>query len=80
MHVLVESNVSDPGVKAVLDEIALAGRPATRIERTMGHLTDGERARILGLNAARMFKFDIPDRYPNHDDAQAVAEQVRSEK
>ena len=53
---------------------------AQAIERTMGHLTDGERARILGLNAARIFKFDIPDRYLNHEDAQAVAEQVRSEK
>ena len=30
VEVLVESNVSDPGVKAVLDEIALAGRLATR--------------------------------------------------
>ena len=53
---------------------------AQAIERTMGHLTDGERARILGLNAARIFKFEIPERYLNHDDAQAVAEQVRSEK
>ena len=30
VEVLVESNVSDPGVKAVLDEIALSGRLATR--------------------------------------------------
>ena len=30
VEVLVESNVSDPSVKAVLDEIALAGRLATR--------------------------------------------------
>jgi hypothetical protein len=25
----------------------------------MGHLSDGARAKILGLNAARMFKFDV---------------------
>lgn len=49
-------------------------------ERTMGHLTDGERAKILGLNAARIFKFDIPERYLNHEDARVVSEQVRSEK
>ena len=48
--------------------------------RSMGHLTDGERARTLDLNAARIWKFQIPERYLNHDDAPAVAEQVRSEK
>ena len=29
------------------------------IERTMGHLSDEERGNILGLNAARVFNFDI---------------------
>jgi predicted TIM-barrel fold metal-dependent hydrolase len=32
---------------------------AEAIEREMGHLSDGARARILGLNAAKMFKFDV---------------------
>ena len=36
---------------------------AAAIERTMGGLDDGERAKILGLNAARIFKFDIAQRY-----------------
>ena len=36
---------------------------AAAIERTMGGLSDGERAKVLGLNAARIFKFDIPQRY-----------------
>ena len=31
---------------------------AQAIERQMGHLTDDQRAKILGLNAARFFKFD----------------------
>jgi len=35
---------------------------AAAIERTMGRLTDDERAKILGLNCARLFKFDIPKR------------------
>ncbi len=35
---------------------------AAAIERTMSHLDDSERARILGLNAARLFKFEIPER------------------
>jgi hypothetical protein len=39
----------------------------------MGHLTDAERADILGLNAARIFKFPIPERYLNHDDAAVAA-------
>ena len=42
---------------------------AEAIERTMGGLDDGERARILGLNAAEVFKFPIPERYLNHPDA-----------
>ncbi|MGK2965538.1 MAG: amidohydrolase family protein [Tepidiformaceae bacterium] len=36
---------------------------AEAIERTMPDLTDEERAKVLGLNAARIFKFDIPERY-----------------
>ena len=49
---------------------------AQAIERTMGHLTDEERAKILGLNAARIFGIEIPQRYRNHPDAAAVAAQV----
>ncbi|HEY5681315.1 MAG TPA: amidohydrolase family protein [Pseudomonadales bacterium] len=33
---------------------------AEAIERTMGHLTDSERAKILGLNAASIFGFEVP--------------------
>ena len=33
---------------------------AEAIERTMGGLTDEQRARILGLNAVRLFKFNAP--------------------
>lgn len=33
---------------------------AEAIERTMGSLDDSERARILGLNAARIFGFEVP--------------------
>ena len=33
---------------------------AQAIERTMGQLTDASRAKILGLNAARFFGFDVP--------------------
>jgi predicted TIM-barrel fold metal-dependent hydrolase len=51
---------------------------AQAIERTMGGLTDGERARILGLNAARIFKVDVPQRYRNHADAAAVAAEVEA--
>ena len=43
------------------------------IERTMGKLTDAERAKILGLNTARIFKLPIPGRYLDHDDAAAAA-------
>jgi predicted TIM-barrel fold metal-dependent hydrolase len=32
---------------------------AEAIERQMGHLSETSRAKILGLNAARMFKFDV---------------------
>lgn len=48
---------------------------AQAIERTMSHLDDGERAKILGLNSARIFRFDIPERYLHHPDAAAVAAQ-----
>ena len=34
---------------------------AAAIERTMSGLSDSERARILGLNAARFFKFEVPE-------------------
>lgn len=46
---------------------------AEAIERTMAHLTDAERARILGLNAAELFRFPVPDRFRQHADAAAVA-------
>jgi predicted TIM-barrel fold metal-dependent hydrolase len=36
---------------------------AAAIERTMGDLTDFERARILGLNAAEFFNFEVPAGY-----------------
>ncbi len=32
------------------------------IERQMGHLTDDTRAKVLGLNAARLFNLDVPSR------------------
>ena len=33
------------------------------IERTMAMLDDGNRAKILGLNAARFFKIEVPEKY-----------------
>ncbi len=45
---------------------------AEAIERTMQHLDDGERAQILGLNAAKLFKFEIPERYRRHPDVAEV--------
>jgi predicted TIM-barrel fold metal-dependent hydrolase len=33
---------------------------AASIERSMGHLTDESRAKILGLNAARIFGLQVP--------------------
>jgi hypothetical protein len=36
---------------------------AAAIERTMGRLSDVERAKVLGENAARIFGFEIPARY-----------------
>ena len=49
---------------------------AQAIERTMGRLDHGERAKILGLNAARIFRFEIPQRYRNHPDAAEVASSI----
>ena len=37
---------------------------AAAIERTMQTMNDDQRAKIVGLNAKRMFNFDLPD-YPN---------------
>jgi predicted TIM-barrel fold metal-dependent hydrolase len=34
---------------------------AAAIERTMGRLNDVQRAKILGLNAARLFGFTVPE-------------------
>jgi len=45
---------------------------AQAVERTMGELDDGERAKILGLNLARIFRLPIPERYLNHADAAAT--------
>jgi predicted TIM-barrel fold metal-dependent hydrolase len=36
---------------------------AEAIERTMGGLRDDARAKVLGLNAARLFNFQVPERY-----------------
>jgi len=33
---------------------------APAIERQMNHLSDASRAKILGLNAARLFRLDVP--------------------
>jgi predicted TIM-barrel fold metal-dependent hydrolase len=39
---------------------------AEAIERTFGnHVSEQGRRNILGLNAARVFRFDIPERYVN---------------
>ncbi len=45
---------------------------AAAIERTMAQLTDTERARILGLNAVRIFRFPVPERYMNQPDVAAA--------
>ncbi|MGD9750214.1 MAG: amidohydrolase family protein [Acidimicrobiia bacterium] len=50
---------------------------AQAIERQMHDLTDGERARVLGLNAARLFRLPIPERYRHHADAAEVARLAR---
>jgi predicted TIM-barrel fold metal-dependent hydrolase len=49
---------------------------AAAIERTMGGLDDAERAQILGLNAARIFKLPVPERFLDQEDAAALAAQV----
>ena len=36
---------------------------AAAIERTMGDLTDEERAKLLGLNAARFLNLEVPERF-----------------
>jgi len=36
---------------------------APAIERTMSHLSDPARAKILGLNAAKLFRFTVPEGY-----------------
>lgn len=46
---------------------------AAAIERSMGHLSDADRAKVLGLNAARIFKFSIPARYRSFGDYAAAA-------
>jgi predicted TIM-barrel fold metal-dependent hydrolase len=45
---------------------------AAAIERTMHKLNDGERAKILGLNCARVFRLPIPARYHGQSDVTAV--------
>ena len=45
---------------------------AAAIERTMAQLTDAERAKILGLNAARVFRFPVPERYLGQPDVAAL--------
>ena len=49
---------------------------AEAIERTMAQLEDAERAKILGLNSARIFKLPIPARYLDQADTAAVAREV----
>ena len=50
---------------------------AQAIERTMGGLDDDERAKILGLNCARLFRLPVPERYLDQPDAAAVAAGAR---
>jgi predicted TIM-barrel fold metal-dependent hydrolase len=40
---------------------------APAIERQMSHLSDASRAKILGLNAARLFRLDVPTRAAEPD-------------
>lgn len=49
---------------------------AEAIERTMSGLGDGERAKILGLNAAYIFRFAIPERYRRQADAAVAADAI----
>lgn len=41
---------------------------AQAIERQMKHLREDTRRKVLGLNAARFFRFDIPERYRDSAD------------
>ena len=43
----------------------------------MVNLDDAERARILGLNSAEIFRFPIPQRFLGHADAAGVAQAQR---
>ena len=45
---------------------------AEAIERSMGSLTDADRAKILGLNAAEVFQISIPERFMNQPDVAVV--------
>ncbi|HVN88766.1 MAG TPA: amidohydrolase family protein [Candidatus Binataceae bacterium] len=45
---------------------------AEAIERQMGHLKDESRAKILGLNMAKMFKFDVPKLIARRSEANKV--------
>ena len=45
---------------------------AEAIERSMGNLTDANRAKILGLNAAEVFRISIPERFMNQPDVAVV--------
>ena len=45
---------------------------AAAIERTMGQLSEAERAKILGLNAAKLFKLPIPERYVRKNDERGI--------
>ena len=40
-----------------------SGAAAEAIEREMGGLRDDTRVKLLGTNAARMFRIDIPEKY-----------------
>ena len=46
------------------------------IEMREAQLEDAERAKILGLNSARIFKLPIPARYLDQPDTAAVAREV----
>ncbi len=42
---------------------------AAAIERTMGELSEKDRAKVLGLNAARFWNIEVPARYKALGDA-----------
>ena len=50
---------------------------AEAIERTMRQLSDEERAKILGLNAARVFKLPVPEKYLAQPDVAACVEESK---